>query len=187
MFVGVGARARGVAGQCRRGLRGVVLAGVVMAGVVRAIVPTPLAAHAAQDARPGAGPGLVVGDDAGGALLERLRRVRRLRREGVSVEITGRFCLSACTLYLGLPRTCISPRTRFGFHGPSTRFAGVALPPEKFERWSREMAEFYPEPLRGWFLETARHRIVGFYSLSGDALIAMGIRRCPTSRRPRPG
>ncbi len=176
MFVGFGARTRGVAGVFRRALRA-----VVMAGVVWAIIPAPLGVRAAQDASLGAGARLVVGDDAGGALVERLRRVRRLRREGVVVEITGRFCLSACTLYLGLPQTCISPRTRFGFHGPATRFAGVALPPEKFERWSREMAAFYPEPLRGWFMQTARHRIVGFYSLSGDALIAMGVRRCPTS------
>ena len=175
MALGFGAWTRAAAGVSRRALQM-----AVMAGLAWAVVPAPLGVRAARDARPASGQTLVVGDDAGGALVERLRRVRQLRREGVAVEIKGRFCLSACTLYLGLARTCVSPRTRFGFHGPATRLAGVALPPDKFERWSREMAAFYPEPLRGWFMGTARHRIVGFYTLSGDALIAMGVRRCPT-------
>lgn len=123
---------------------------------------------------------LVVRDDAGGALVARLEEIARLRRAGVRVEIRGRYCLSACTLYLGLPHTCVSPETEFGFHGPRSAVYGVSLPPREFERWSRVMARHYPPVLRDWFLQRARHVTLGFVRLRGSALIGLGIARCPS-------
>ena len=121
---------------------------------------------------------IVISNDRGGAVTERIALIRQYRNTGTRVELRGDYCLSACTLYLALPETCVAPRTVFGFHGPSSRLYGVALTQTGFDRWSRAMADYYPEPLRSWFMATARYRVVGFYELSGEELIDMGFRRC---------
>ena len=121
---------------------------------------------------------IVISNDRGGAIAERVALIREYQDTGTRVEIRGDYCLSACTMFLALPETCVAPRTVFGFHGPSSRLYGIALTQTGFDRWSRAMAGYYPEPLRSWFMATARHRIVGFYKLSGQELIKMGIRRC---------
>lgn len=118
---------------------------------------------------------IVVHRDPGGYLGERGRRIRQLHNTGQRVELRG-ICYSACTMYLGLPNTCVAPSASFGFHGPSSH--GTALPPGEFERWSQVMARNYREPLRSWYMETARYEINGHYRLSGAQLISMGYARC---------
>lgn len=130
---------------------------------------------------------IVVRDDRGGPLIERAKIVDTYRLHGTRVQLRGRFCLSACTLYLGLDNTCISSTTVFGFHGPSSPMYGIALPQRVFDYWSSFMAEHYPEPLKSWFLEAGRHRIVGFHSISGARLIEMGIAECPRNPQFRTG
>lgn len=119
---------------------------------------------------------LIVTNDRGGLLRVRLREIGELRREGRPVEIRGRVCFSTCTLFLGLPDTCISPSTTFGFHGPSS--FGFALDPATFDRASKIIARYYPEPLRTWYMETGRHRTAGVYRVRGSDIIAMGIAAC---------
>ena len=123
-------------------------------------------------------PTVVVINDRGGSVDERAILIDEYRKRDVFVEIRGGYCLSACTMFLSLPQICISPGTVFGFHGPSSRLYGIALPASTFEKWSRVMAAHYPEPLRTWFIEKGRHRIVGFYEFNGRQLIKMGIRQC---------
>lgn len=86
--------------------------------------------------------------------------------------------MSACTMYLDLSNMCVSRNVTFGFHGPSSKYYGVALPPAEFERWSRVMANHYPQPLRNWYMQTGRNITVGFYKMSGRDLIRMGIPEC---------
>lgn len=119
---------------------------------------------------------LVIRNDPGGVIPARIADIATIRASGRKVELRGRYCLSACTLYLGLPNACVSPKTRFGFHGPS--MYGRPLKQKEFERWSRLMASHYPEPLRNWFMETARFRLAGYVNLQGDDLIRMGVERC---------
>ncbi len=126
---------------------------------------------------------IVIRDDKGGSVTERMKIIESYRRTGTKVELRGSYCLSSCTLFLSLQRACVARGTTFGFHGPSSRLYGVALSPEDFERWSRQMARYYPQPLKGWFMKTARQRLVGFYTLSGADLVAMGFRPCT----PGPG
>jgi len=130
---------------------------------------------------------LIVRNDRGGSVRDRAEIIETYRRSGTRIHIRGSYCLSACTLYLGLNRTCVAPDTIFGFHGPSSRFYGVALPFQSFDYWSRLMANYYPEPLRTWFIETGRHRIVGFHEFSGQNLIEMGVAECPRAARSRTG
>ncbi len=141
-----------------------------------------LAAPFDPQPRPGPVPAqadtLVVGNDPGGRLDRRVELIRRLRATGTSVRITGAYCNSACTMYLGLPNACVAPTTVFGFHGPSSQIYGVGLAPAEFERWSRVMADHYPSPIRGWFLREARYVIVGMSQVRGSDLIRLGVRSC---------
>ena len=119
---------------------------------------------------------LVVGNDRGGLVGERARLVDRLRQNGQRVEIRGNICYSSCTMYLGASNVCVSPKTTFGFHGPSR--SGVALPPAQFETWSRLMASYYNAPLQQWFLQQGRYTINEIYEMSGSQLIQLGYRTC---------
>ncbi|CUH66488.1 hypothetical protein TL5118_01781 [Thalassovita autumnalis] len=120
---------------------------------------------------------LHIHNDPGGSLPARLQDLQRLRQSGQRVEIRRGYCNSACTLYLGLPDTCISVHARFGFHGPQLATRGLKMLPTDFERWSQTMADHYPPALRRWFLSTARHSTT-LITLSGEQLINMGVTRC---------
>jgi len=122
---------------------------------------------------------LRVKNDNGGNLPERIALVERMRAQNQSVEIRRGYCRSACTLYLGLPGTCVGPRSVFGFHGPTLSLYGVYLPPAEFEHWSNVMAAYYPPPLRQWFIGKARFRRNGYSYVSGAELIRLGVPSCP--------
>ena len=121
---------------------------------------------------------LVVRDDPGGSVEQQVAAVRDLQTNGTRVEIRGDFCMSACTMYLALTDVCTTPRTIFGFHGPGSEIYGIGLPPAAFEHWSRVIARHYPEPIRSWYLNVARNRTIGFYSVRGRDLIEMGVAAC---------
>ena len=84
--------------------------------------------------------------------------------------------MSSCTMYLGLPNTCVSPSASFGFHGPRSGTTGRSLADTSA---ARLMASHYPPALRNWFLREGQY-LQGNHvvTLSGHQLIAMGIRRC---------
>ncbi|WP_174819129.1 hypothetical protein [Ruegeria atlantica] len=121
----------------------------------------------------------IIGNDRGGYLHDRLNELEELKRNGVQVEIRGRVCYSTCTMFLGLPETCVSPDTIFGFHGPSR--SGRRLNEEDFDYFSQIMADHYPEPLKTWFMKKARNRINGVFKVKGSELIRMGVTACQTA------
>lgn len=118
----------------------------------------------------------IVGNDRGGYVKTRVAQLERIRRAHQAVAITGNVCLSSCTMYLGAGEVCVRRETVFGFHGPSNR--GVALGAEDFERWSQLIASYYRPALRRWYLETGRHRIRGYYRMTGANVIALGYPEC---------
>lgn len=118
----------------------------------------------------------IVNNDRGGFITDRLVELRNLRASGRRVEIRGRICYSTCTMLLGLPNTCISPDTQFGFHGPSK--SGRRLAPDRFDHWSRVMAQYYPEQLSAWFMQTGRNKINGVHRIAGRDIIKMGVKAC---------
>lgn len=119
---------------------------------------------------------VVIRDDPGGEIPARIHQMAELRAEGVKVELRGSLCASACTLLLGLDDVCVDRQTRFAFHGPS--HYGTPLPPESFEYWSSFMARQYREPIRTWFMTTARFTITGYSTLTGADLIRYGYPAC---------
>lgn len=119
---------------------------------------------------------LIIENDYGGYLLDRLRQIETLRGTAQPVEIRGEVCYSTCTMLLGLDTVCVLPTTTFGFHGPSR--AGDPLPPDLFDRASRIIASFYPGDLRRWYLAHARHELHAVLHRSGRDLIALGVPEC---------
>ncbi|MGO4855105.1 hypothetical protein [Phaeovulum sp. W22_SRMD_FR3] len=148
------------------------------AGILAMGMVTPDLASAAQLQRAGKGV-FRVSKDPGGSVAERVAEINRLRAQGARVEIAGG-CWSSCTMYLGLPNTCVTRAAVLGFHGPSSAMYGIGLPSAEFERSSKQMASYYPEPIRSWFLREGRMITVGFTKFSGRDLIRMGVRECST-------
>lgn len=145
-------------------------------GAARGILLGALLAVTAAQAQAQANQTIVIGDDRGGGVNSRARLIEQIRAAHARVEIRGRICYSACTMYLGAGDVCISPQTTFGFHGPSRD--GRALPPADAERWSAVMARYYPEGLRQWYMTTARFEIRTIYRISGADLMRYGYPPC---------
>ncbi len=119
---------------------------------------------------------MVIGNDEGGLVSRRVEEISRILSQGTHVEIRGQVCYSACTMYLGMPDTCVLPQTSFGFHGPS--HYGRQLSARDFEYWSQVIASHYPDPLRNWYLTEGRTRISDYFRISGSELIRLGVRQC---------
>lgn len=148
---------------------GIVLALVSM--VLWSLSPATAVAQSTSEFTP-----RIVRNDRGGVLRTRLAEIRLLRETGRPVRIEGNICYSTCTLYLGLPQTCVSPNTTFGFHGPSSW--GRALDTETFNRASRIIADHYPAPLRKWYMDEARYKLRTIVRVDAKQIIQMGVRRC---------
>lgn len=116
--------------------------------------------------------GQTVTNDNGGPVQERIDQMRGMD----GVRIVGD-CMSACTLYLGLPDTCVTPSARLGFHSPTSALPGIPLPREDWERVTAQMAAHYPPAIADWFMREARwsERVM---LLSGREAIRMGVAEC---------
>jgi hypothetical protein len=118
--------------------------------------------------------GKTVRHDMGGVISERIAEMQGMD----GVRIVGK-CYSACTLYLGLPHTCVTPSARLGFHSPFMRVAGLDVPmqPDQWEATTRFMAAHYPTGIAEWWMRDARHR-TNPVILTGRQAIEMGARPC---------
>jgi hypothetical protein len=122
------------------------------------------------------GPAYVVMNDHGGDVATRIKEIKFVANHYTRVEVKGGVCLSSCTMFLGLPQTCVHPETKFGFHGPTDH--GRPLPKERFDYWSEQIAAHYPPSLKHWYIQKGRYLLKGYYCLTGQQLITMGIHRC---------
>jgi len=118
---------------------------------------------------------MIIWHDMGGSVDERLAQMQALAY--THVEIRGT-CVSACTLFLGLPDVCVWPEAILGFHGPRTALPGIPLPRRDWERVTTQMGLEYPLALRQWFMEVARYHTGDYLVLSGAQVIALGARAC---------
>ena len=101
------------------------------------------AAHAAK-------PYVIIQNDPGGRLDLYARSASVLMR--ADVQIRG-FCASACSLYLGNPRTCVHRDAVLYFHSAHGLDPNASLTKEvKQEQrwWNNYMMSTYPPKLRKW-------------------------------------
>jgi hypothetical protein len=85
-----------------------------------------------------------INNDRGGYVIKYALRLQEMKEVGTRVEFTGG-CLSACTLYLALPKsqTCISRRASFSFHaaygaGPKGNRIATSYMLKKYPSWVRD-------------------------------------------------
>jgi len=119
---------------------------------------------------------IIVGNDFGGLIWNRMVRLRDIHTSGQSVRIDGAICFSTCTMYLGLANVCISSDTVFGFHGPTAN--DRQLGERDFEYLSTLIASYYPPALRAWYLQTGRYSTNRIYRIRGSELIRLGLPAC---------
>ncbi len=116
---------------------------------------------------------LIVRNDNGGSVSMRYQALNELRMSGTVVQILGT-CLSACTMYLGLPQTCVAPHSRLGFHGPH-----IGGKPQVDSVYAHLLALHYPKPLRDWYLTTGQYLEADEVQyVSGTELIEIGVPAC---------
>lgn len=120
---------------------------------------------------------IIITYNMGGPIAEQVVLVNQLRASGTTVIIDGK-CASACTMFLGVPRSCVTPGARLGFHGPSTQYAGISLPPADFDYWSGIMASNYPPKIRTQFMHNWRYATTHITWLTGAQASMMGVRLC---------
>jgi len=143
--------------------------------VIISFLAVPNVSHANEQLRQGAvsqAAPYVVRADYGGSVQTRIRDVQALRASQRQVQISGSVCMSTCTMLLSLRNTCVAPETIFGFHGPSRN--GVPLARPIFDQVSMIIAQHYPEPIRTWYMNVARHSISEIQTLTGAELIRLG-------------
>lgn len=115
--------------------------------------------------------------DGGGNILDYVRELSEIQRNGDRVEIVGT-CLSSCTLYLGANDVCVAPDAVLGFHGPRGYLGIVPLSPSDCESYRRIMAMSYPPGIREPFLEKWCNFTLRMQTLTGQEVADM----CPAVR-----
>jgi hypothetical protein len=86
-----------------------------------------------------------INNDRGGYVIQYALNLQKMKRAGTQVQFVGR-CLSACTLYMALPRsqTCISTRASFSFH------AAYGASPKANRVATLYLLNTYPSWVRNW-------------------------------------
>lgn len=110
---------------------------------------------------------VIIKDDYGGEIGHYSREFSALWRDGARVKIAGT-CLSACTMFLGLPGTCVYPWAQIGFHQGRDAWGN----PSPYGTY--EMRRHYPAYLRGVPMPQAP----GLNIFSGMDLIMRGAQPC---------
>jgi hypothetical protein len=107
--------------------------------------------------------------DNGGRISEFQRHFRIAVKANVRYRIKGT-CLSACTIYLGLPYVCVYPDAILGFHGAWPRL----FDPAQQRVADRRMGQYLPPNLRRHYMNEWRHKnALSFKYLTGNEVVAL--------------
>ena len=121
---------------------------------------------------------VVIRNDRGGLIGDRIEHIQQLRLKGASVQIGPGYCYSSCTMYLGLEDVCVHPQTELGFHGPINLNTRKRLNGAQFERWTTLAASYYPPKISESFMNKWRYRSSGLYKFWASDLVRYGIKLC---------
>jgi hypothetical protein len=94
-------------------------------------------------------PGLTITQDYGGNIVEYIAKFNALKELDGRLRLDG-FCISACTLFLGImppANTCATPGSFFGFHSASTGLGTYA------DEGTRLLWNIYPKKVQDYLIE----------------------------------
>lgn len=86
-------------------------------------------------------------------------------------------CMSACTIFLGLPKVCVYPNAQLGFHGAWPKSASA----KKQRIADARMGNYLPPRLKKLYMEKWRHNgAMSFKMITGRqaAAIQPGLKLC---------
>jgi hypothetical protein len=107
--------------------------------------------------------------DTGGRISKFHRHFNIAIKANVRYRIKGT-CLSACTIYLGLPYVCVYPDAVLGFHGAWPRL----LDPEQQRIADLSMGRYLPPKLKQQYMDEWRHKnALSFKYLTGADIVSM--------------
>ena len=107
--------------------------------------------------------------DPGGRITKFQRHFRIAIKANVRYRIKGT-CLSACTIYLGLPYVCVYPDAILGFHGAWPRM----INPEQQRVADLKMGQYLPPNLKRQYMDHWRHKsAISFKYLTGAEIASM--------------
>lgn len=86
-------------------------------------------------------------NDRGGVVTRYVAVFKRLAKTDTQVIIDG-FCASSCTLALALPKVCVTPRAKLGFH-QAYRYSWYGQRVTDYPL-SRYLMSQYPPQIREW-------------------------------------
>lgn len=110
----------------------------------------------------------VIRNDAGGNVNRYLMDSNIASAFAQKITIDG-WCASACTLYLGSPYTCVTPRAKLAFHAPR---GGTA---QQNRHAAQVMAGKLPPSVGRWYMQNAAHLTGQNYQmLTANQLVRMG-------------
>jgi hypothetical protein len=102
----------------------------------------------------------------GGKTVEFAQDVARFRQSGEPFQIVGH-CQSACTMFLALPKVCVSPGAELLFHAGNNADA------------TRRMLNSYNSKLRSYLKARGAMETKAFHTISGrDMISRFGYRAC---------
>lgn len=110
---------------------------------------------------------------SGGDVQAMAASVQRLGMRGDPVEVRGD-CWSACTMLLALGRqVCTEQDSKWGFHGPTSRYPGIPLPERSRAQIVDLIAQHLPGPLAAQY-RAEWSKTTEFHVIPGARLIAAG-------------
>jgi hypothetical protein len=105
--------------------------------------------------------------DTGGRISKFHRQFKIAIKANVRYRIKGT-CLSACTIYLGLPYVCVYPDAVLGFHGAWPRM----IDPEQQRVADLKMGRYLPPNLKREYMNEWRHKsAISFKYLTGADIV----------------
>lgn len=129
---------------------------IIMATATAASIAAPILAET-----------VTIENGRGGDVRAHAAHIADLNNKDAQVRVTGKFCASSCTMYMGAKNACTRRSTKWAFHGP------VALDPAARREGIKIMAAHYCGPIRGKFLAAWANEF-DFHEIPGSTLIAMG-------------
>jgi hypothetical protein len=120
---------------------------------------------------------VIVGNHPGGLIFGTIEDVKDIDMLGLPVMIVGRYCISACTLFLWAKHVCVSPKTRFGFHRPGPAPGTPPLTKARIDATVNVISQHFRPALKKWWIMTgSKSRQLKY--LTGEELIRIGYRSC---------
>ncbi len=113
--------------------------------------------------------------DYGGSIFERITTFNMLKDTGVTIKIEG-VCISACTMYLGLPDVCVQDGALFGFHSSFEMDQNGGM--KKSDFGNQVLMEFYPDAVKKYVVENKLLDTINLTLVNAKTLWSLGIRKC---------